>query len=313
MIWYIARRLLLAIPTIWAVMTVIFIVMRTLPGDPAYAILGDSATAEAVAALREELGLNKPVLQQYWEFLTGVVQGDLGTSLVFKAPVLGEMWRVLPFTLELTVAAIVIGATIGVPLGIVSALHRNALIDYLTRTLSLLGLSFPVFFAAIVLILIFSIELRWFPVISSGNAPGIMGRLEHLALPAVAASLGLIAVTTRATRSAMLEVLGEDYIRTAKSKGAPQRLIVYRHALRNALIPVVTVIGLYFGLVIGNSVLIEIVFNRPGLGKLIVGSLDTRDYPMVQGLLIVYAFLIIFTNLITDLTYGFLDPRVKRS
>ena len=313
MLRFVLRRALLAVPTLLAVVTVIFFAMRTLPGDPAYAILGDGATAESIAALRERLGLDRPILAQYLTFLGGLARGDLGTSLVFNAPVWRELWRVLPFTLELTLAAILIGTAIGVPLGIVSALRRNGIVDYATRVLSLLGLSFPVFFAGILLILLFSIQLGWFPVISSGNAPGLGGRLQHLALPAVAASLGLIAVITRATRSAMLEVLGLDYMRTARAKGLPRRIVVWRHALRNALIPVVTVIGLYFGLVIGNSVLIEIVFNRPGLGKLIVGSLDTRDYPMVQGLLVVYAALVILTNLVTDLAYGLLDPRVKRA
>ena len=313
MLRFVLRRLLLAIPTLLAVVTVIFFVMRTLPGDPAYAILGDNATAEAVSALRERLGLDRPILEQYVQFVGGLLTGDLGTSLVFNAPVLRELGRVLPFTLELTAAAVLLGAVIGVPLGIVSALNRNGPIDYVTRILSLLGLSFPVFFAGILLILLFAIRLDWFPVISSGNAPGFAGRLHHLALPAIAASLGLVAIITRATRSAMLEVLGEDYVRTAEAKGLPIRVIVIRHAFRNALIPVVTVIGLYFGLVMGNSVLVEIVFNRPGLGKLIVGSLDTRDYPMVQGLLVVYSFFIVLTNLLTDLTYGLLDPRVKRS
>ena len=257
--FFVARRLAVSAPTILAVLTVIFFAMRTLPGDPAYAILGDIATAEAVEALREKLGLNLPVGQQYLDFITGILQGDLGQSLVFNRPVLGEIARVLPYTIELTIASILIGCVIGIPLGILSALYRNRMFDYITRVLS------------------------------------------------------LVAMMTRATRSSMLEVLGEDYIRTARAKGAPRRIVVMRHALRNALIPVVTIVGLYFALIIGNSVLIETVFTRPGLGSLIIGSLDNRDYPMVQGLLVVYALIIVVVNLLTDLSYSLIDPRVKRS
>ena len=311
--FFIARRLLLSVPTILAVLTVIFFAMRTLPGDPAYAILGDIATAEAIEALRERLGLNLPVSQQYFDFLLGIFQGDFGTSLVFGRPVLGEILRVLPFTLELTFASIIIGSVVGIPLGVLSALYRNRLLDYITRVVSLIGFSIPVFFTAILLILAFAVHFRWFPVISSGNSAGFSGRINELVLPALTGALSLMAMMTRATRSSMLEVLGEDYVRTARAKGAPPSIIVIRHALRNALIPVVTIIGLYFALIIGNSVLIETVFTRPGLGSLIIGSLDNRDYPMVQGLLVIYALIIVVVNLATDLSYSVIDPRVKRS
>ena len=306
------RRLLLAIPTLWAVLTLVFVAIRTLPGDPALAILGDNATAEAIAALRERLGLDRPVWLQYADFLGGLATGDLGNSLVYGRPVLGELLRVLPLTLELTAASILLGSLVGIPLGIVSALHRNRLIDYLTRLFSLLGFSFPVFYAAILLILVFSVWLPWFPVISAAGDGGVASRLHDLVLPAIAGALGLVAMITRATRSALLEVLGEDYIRTARAKGLSRRTIILRHALRNALIPVVTLIGLYFALIIGNSVLIETVFTRPGLGTLIVGSLDNRDYPMVQGLLVVYALIVIVVNIAVDLSYAALDPRVER-
>ena len=311
--FFVARRLAVSAPTILAVLTVIFFAMRTLPGDPAYAILGDIATAEAVEALREKLGLNLPVGQQYLDFITGILQGDLGQSLVFNRPVLGEIARVLPYTIELTIASILIGCVIGIPLGILSALYRNRMFDYITRVLSLVGFSIPVFFAAILLILLFAVQLRWFPVISSGQSSGFGGSFRELFLPALTGALSLVAMMTRATRSSMLEVLGEDYIRTARAKGAPRRIVVMRHALRNALIPVVTIVGLYFALIIGNSVLIETVFTRPGLGSLIIGSLDNRDYPMVQGLLVVYALIIVVVNLLTDLSYSLIDPRVKRS
>lgn len=309
---FVVRRLAVAIPTLLAVLTVVFFAMRTLPGDPAYAILGDIATAEAVAALREKLGLDRPLAAQYLSFVTGILRGDLGTSLVFGRPVLDEIARVLPYTIELTVASIALGCLAGIPLGVLSALHRNRTLDYVTRVLSLIGFSIPVFFTGILLILLLAVKLGWFPVISSGQGTGLGGGLRELVLPTLTGALSLMAMMTRATRSSMLEVLGEDYIRTASAKGAPRNVIVLRHALRNALIPIVTVVGLYFALIIGNSVLIETVFTRPGLGTLIIGSLDNRDYPMVQGLLVVYAAIIVVVNLLTDLTYGFIDPRVKR-
>ena len=185
----------------------------------------------------------------------------------------------LPFTLELTFASIIIGSAVGIPLGVLSALYRNRLLDYITRVVSLIGFSIPVFFTAILLILAFAVHFRWFPVISSGNSAGFSGRINELVLPALTGALSLMAMMTRATRSSMLEVLGEDYVRTARAKGAPPSIIVIRHALRNALIPVVTIIGLYFALIIGNSVLIETVFTRPGLGSLIIGSLQMNHWP----------------------------------
>jgi len=310
---FVVRRILSAMPTLLAVLTVIFFAIRTLPGDPALAILGDNATDAAIAALREKLGLNLPVWRQYLDFLGGLLRGDLGTSLVNGRGVLSELLRVLPHTLTLTLASILIGTVIGVPLGIISALHRNRLIDYVTRVFSLLGFSFPVFYAGIMLILIFAVWLPWFPVIGSSSSGGVGTTLHALVLPAVAGSLGLIAMITRASRSSLLEVLGDDYIRTARAKGLPEKTVLYRHALRNALIPVVTVIGLYFALIIGNSVLIETVFTRPGLGSLIIGSLDNRDYPMVQGLLVAYAAIVIVVNIVTDLTYSIIDPRIGQT
>ena len=205
----------------------------------------------------------------------------------------------------------ILNAWIGVPLGVWSALHRNALVDYVTRVVSLLGLSFPAFVMAIMLLLVFAIQLHWLPVISSGGDGSLGDRALHLVLPATNLGIIMAAYITRVTRSSMLEVLGEDYIRTARAKGVPSAAVVWRHCLRNALIPVITVVGLYLGILIGNSVLTEIVFNRPGLGKLIVGALTQRDYTMLQGLMVVYTFVIVVVNLLTDLTYGFIDPRVK--
>lgn len=312
MVKFIAKRLLYAIPTLIAVLTVVFIIVRIVPGDPAIVILGDSATTEALEAMRERLGLNDPLSTQYFDFLFAALKGDLGSSLVSGKPVMAAVLNVLPYTLELTIAGVVLGIICGIPFGVMAALNRNSYVDYLTRSFSLLGLSFPGFYSAILLILVFSLQFDWFPVISDPQMGDPMERLYHLVLPAINLGLIMMAYITRATRSSMLEVLGEDYIRTAKAKGVPAMIVLFRHALRNALIPIITVIGLYLGVLIGNSVLTEIVFNRPGLGKLIVGALNDRDYSMLQGLMVVYAFFIVVTNLLTDLTYGFTDPRVKR-
>jgi ABC-type dipeptide/oligopeptide/nickel transport system permease component len=311
MLRFTARRLLFAIPTLLAVMTMVFVLVRIVPGDPAQTILGDQASAEALQIMRERLGLDRPLWEQYFEFMGGALTGDWGQSMVTGKPVLSEILRVLPYTLELTLASLVIGAVIGVPLGAWSALHRNQWIDYVTRVGSLLGLSFPAFVSAILLLIAFSIQLRWFPVISGGSRASFSDWALSLALPAINLGLIMAAYITRVTRSSMLGALGEDYIRTARAKGVPMRVIVWRHAMRNALIPVVTVVGLYLGILIGNSVLTEIVFNRPGLGKLIVGALGQRDYTLLQGLMVIYTFVIVVVNLLTDLTYGLIDPRVK--
>jgi ABC-type dipeptide/oligopeptide/nickel transport system permease component len=311
MIKFVANRFLLSIPTLLAVLTIVFLIARVIPGDPAAVILGDSASQEALQNLRHRLGVDQPLIKQYFDFLLGVFKGDIGESLITGTPVIREVMNVLPYTIDLTIAGVLIGVLFGVPLGIVTALHRNSAIDFISRIFSLLGLSFPAFYSAILLIIVFSLQLGWFPVISSGDLANPLQRLHHLVLPACNLGLIMIAYVTRATRSSMLDVLREDYMRTARAKGIPEMVILLRHALRNALIPVITVIGLYIGVLVGNSILTEIVFNRPGLGKLIIGALSQRDYTMLQGLMIVYSFIVVLTNLITDLTYGFSDPRVK--
>ncbi|HTZ37949.1 MAG TPA: ABC transporter permease [Stellaceae bacterium] len=312
MLTYVAKRLLVAVPTLLAVLTVVFFFVRIAPGDPAFIILGDQASPQALAAVRHQLGLDQPLLVQYATFLGQVLRGDLGTSLVTNHTVWSEVAAVIPYTIDLTVTALVIGVVLGLPLGVAAARARNSWIDYGARLLSLLGLSFPAFVSAILLLLAFAIELHWFPVISSGRLDNPAERLRSLALPALNLGLIMVAYVMRVARSSMLGVLGEDYIRTARAKGVPARVVIWRHALRNALIPVVTVVGLYLGVLIGNSVLTEIVFNRPGLGKLIVNSLNQRDYTMLEGMMVIYAFFIVVANLLTDLAYGLIDPRVKR-
>jgi ABC-type dipeptide/oligopeptide/nickel transport system permease component len=313
MIKFACNRFLLSIPTLLAVLTIVFLIARVIPGDPAAVILGDSASQEALENLRHRLGLDQSLMQQYIQFIIGVFRGNLGDSLVSGNSVMREVLNVLPYTIDLTLAGVLIGIVFGVPLGILTALYRNSFLDFIARIFSLIGLSFPAFYSAILLILVFALQLGWFPVISSGNLLDPVQRLHHLILPACNLGLIMVAYVTRATRSSMLDVLREDYMRTAKAKGIHGRVILFRHALRNALIPIITVIGLYIGVLVGNSVLTEIVFNRPGLGKLIIGALNQRDYTMLQGLMVVYSLIIVITNLITDLTYGFSDPRVKYS
>lgn len=313
MILYVVRRLLAAVPTLLAVLTLVFVLVRVVPGDPAIAILGDRATPDAVAALRSKLGVDRPLLTQYVEFVGRSLRGDFGTSMVTGRPIVTDVAAVLPHTIDLTLAAMVVGIVVGVPAGVAAARHRNRWVDVAARLLSLVGLSFPVFVSGIFLLLAFALHWRIFPVIGNANLMDPADRLVKLVLPALTLGLVMAAYITRVTRSAMLQVLGEDYMRTARAKGVPGRTIVWRHGLRNAAMPVVTVVGLYVGILMGNSVLTEIVFNRPGLGKVIVGALNQRDYTMLQGLMVIYCFLIVLVNLVTDLTYGFIDPRVKRA
>ena len=307
---FLVRRLAFACVTLFAVLTLVFVLVRIVPGDPAQLILGDQASREAIDALRHRLGLDLPLWDQYLVFLANALRGDWGVSMVSGQPVIGEVMKVLPWTIELTLVSLVIGVAIGVPGGVYAAIHRNRLVDYVVRVSSLLGLSFPIFVAAIILLLAFAIALPWFPVISARSG-SLQAWYQSITLPAV--SLGLItaAYITRVTRSAMLEVLSEDYVRTARAKGVPWRVVVWRHSLRNALIPIITVVGLYLGILIGNSVLTEIVFSRPGLGKLLIGALNQRDYPMLQGMMVIYTLVVVLVNLMTDLAYGFVDPRVK--
>lgn len=308
---FVLRRLGFAVVTLISVLTLVFFVIRVLPGDPAQVMLGDQASAASIATLRQKLGLDQPLTTQYLAFMSGALRGDLGNSMMTGRPVLQEVLRVLPYTIELTVAALVLGVVLGLPAGIWAAVNRNRIPDYVTRMVSLLGLSAPAFVSGILLLIVFAIILRWFPVISGGRATTFVGRMQELALPAINLALIMAAYVTRVTRSAMLEVLSQDYVRTAQAKGVPDFVVVWRHALRNCLIPVVTVVGLYLGILIGNSVLTEIVFNRPGLGKLIVGALAQRDYAMLQGMMVVYTLIVVLVNLATDLVYGLIDPRVQ--
>jgi glutathione transport system permease protein len=310
MIRYAVRRLLLAIPTLFAMLTVVFILVRLVPGDAAVAMLGDRASASTLAALRAELGLDQPVGVQYLRFMSDALHGDFGRSLSSGRTVVQEVAEVLPYTLELMLASVVVGVALGLPLGIFAALRRNRWPDYASRLLSLLGLSFPSFVSAILMLLAFAVWLQWLPVMSRASSDPLT-HLRNLILPALNLGLIMTAYITRVTRSSMLEVLGEDYIRTARAKGVRPMALILRHGLRNALIPIVTVVGLYFGTLIGNSVLTEIVFTRPGLGKLILGALQARDYTLLQGLMVIFATFVVLVNTVTDLVYAMVDPRVS--
>lgn len=308
---FLARRLLLAIPTLLLSMTLIFVLARIAPGDPALVILGDQASQESLNALRQKLGLDHSLTRQYLDFLTGVLSGDLGQSMVTSKSVWSELLAVIPYTIELTLAAIFLGVLFGVPLGVLAAVRRNQWPDAVARLFSLAGLSFPAFVTGILLLLAFAIQLPWFPVISAPRLDDPVDRIRNLALPALNLGLIMTAYVTRVARSSMLNVLGEDYIRTATAKGIGGTAVLWRHALRNAMIPVATVVGLYLGTMIGNSVLTEIVFNRPGLGKLLLGALNQRDYTMLQGLMVFFAGVIVLANTATDIAYGVIDPRVR--
>lgn len=311
MLGYTIRRILLAIPILLIVLTIVFLLVRVAPGDPAIAILGDYATKEAVEALREKMGLNAPLWLQYLRFLGDLFRGDLGRSMISGMPVAAQVAHDLPYTLQLTLSGIIFGALFGVPLGILTALRRNKLADYLGRTFSLAGLSFPTFYLGILLLLLFSIKLGLFPVIGGGDIHNLKDNLYHLFLPALTLGLIMTAYVTRMTRSAILNVLNEDYVRTARSKGLKERIVIYKHALKNALIPIISVIGVYSIVLIGGSIMVEIVFSRPGLGKMMVGAMQQRDYITLQSIMVIYSGFVVIINLLTDLAYGLVDPRIK--
>lgn len=311
MLRHIVKRLLLAIPTLLAVLTVIFIIVRVAPGDPAIAVLGDYASKEAIDSLRERMGLNVPLWRQYLDFLNGLLHGDLGKSLVTGRPVWQQISFVLPYTLELSAAAIVVALALGIPTGVITAVRRNTPVDYVGRVVSLLGLSVPAFYLGILLMYFFAVRFGLFPAVGAAKFSEPLANLHHLVLPAL--TLGFIetAYIARMTRSVMLGVLSDDYIRTARAKGLVERVVLVRHALRAALIPIISLVGIFTISLIGSSVLTEEVFARPGLGKLMVGATKQKDYTTLQAIMVIYALIIIVINLVVDLVYTWVDPRVR--
>ena len=310
---HILRRLLLAIPTLIVVITIIFVIVRVIPGDPARARLGDQASQEAVEQLQEELGLNQSIWAQYVDYMTGLAQGDLGKSLVNRAPAWDQIQTVLPHTIELTVVSILIALLIGVPTGVITAVKRNTWIDYTGRILSLAGLSAPAFYIGILLIYLFAAKLGWFPAIGAGDFSDPVDNLRSLVLPAITLGLVETAYVARMTRSVMLNVLSDDYVRTARAKGLTERSVLLKHALRAGLVPIVSLVGLFTVGLIGSSVLTEEVFARPGLGSLMVGATGQRDYTLLQAIMVVYALIIVLINIVVDLVYTMVDPRVRKA
>ncbi|MGD8399221.1 MAG: ABC transporter permease [Anaerolineae bacterium] len=313
MIRYVGTRLLLAVPVMLVVLTLVFFVIRVIPGDPAEAALGDYASREAVEALRERMGLNDPILVQYVRYLGNLLRGDFGNSLITGNSISDQVRYVLPYTLELTFASVLVGVSFGIPIGVLTAVKRNSFFDYVGRVVSLAGLSVPAFYLALLLIFVFAVRLGVLPAVGGGDLrEEPVESLRYLVLPALTLGLIMTASITRLTRSAMLNVLNEDYVRTARAKGLRERVVLLRHALRSALLPVVSVTGLWIASLIGDSVLTEFVFSRPGLGKMLVSSILQRDYTALQSIMVIYAGVVVVVNLITDLTYGFLDPRITR-
>lgn len=301
----------MAVPLLFVVVTLSFFLVRTAPSDPAQVRLGAYASEAAIQAMREEMGLNQPIWNQYVDYMSGLLSGDFGRSLVNQQRITPGLMRALSYTLQLTVAGMLLAVLLGIPSGVWTALERNRPIDYLGRTLSLIGLSFPSFFLGILLILMFSIWLGLFPVVGAGEDGDITSILRHLFVPAL--TLGLIQASyiARVTRSAVLNLVSADFVRTARSKGVRERKVIFKHVMRNASISVIGLIGLYAVVLIGGSLMVEIVFARPGLGRILIGALESRDYTVLQSVLAVYAGLVVLFNLLTDLVVGVIDPRVE--
>ena len=304
MLRFLARRLVLTIPVLFGVATLVFSLIHVIPGDPARAMLGDAASQEDVDALRERLGLNRPLAEQYGAFLGGIVRGDLGTSMRTGQPVVSQIVERMPATIELAAAAMFVAIGVAIPLGIIAAVWRGTVIDHAATTLALTGISIPNFWLGPLLAIVFAIELGWLPV--SGR-----GTMAHLVLPAISLGAALAAILARMTRATLLEELREPYVRAARARGASRVRAVLRHAFRNSLIPVVTLVGLQFGAVLTGAVITETVFSWPGVGRLLVQSIGFRDYPLVQGCILLIAVTYVAMNLITDLLYGVVDPRIR--
>jgi peptide/nickel transport system permease protein len=302
-IGYLGRRTLAAIPTLWGVATVVFLMARLLPGDPARVIAGVLASPTDVERIRHQMGLDQPLWIQYLDFMGSLLHLDLGTSAHTDAPVVEEIGSRLPYTIELAIIALVIAVTLGILAGIVAAVRRNTALDLIISGLSVFGVSMPVYWLGLMMIILFAIGLHLFPAAGADEPTSII-------MPAVTLALFSVGLIARMTRSSMLEVLGQDYVRTARAKGAPFRRVVFRHALRNALLPVMTVIGLQFGALLGGAVVTETVFAWPGVGRLLVDSIFFRDYPVVQGLVLMFGTTFVVINLLVDVLYAYVDPRI---
>jgi ABC-type dipeptide/oligopeptide/nickel transport system permease component len=304
MLRYLLRRLLLTIPVLLGVATLVFALIHLVPGDPAQSMLGEGASPQEVTALRHSLGLDRPLLSQYAAFLSGVARGDLGTSFRYGTPVAREIGARLYRTAQLAVAAMAVAICIAIPLGILAAVFRGTAVDYAAMTFALAGISMPNFWLGPLLAILFAVKLGWLPVAGTGS-------VGHLVLPAITLGAALAAILARMTRASLLEELRELYLTAARARGLSRTRAILVHAFRNSLIPIVTIVGLQFGAVLTGTIITETIFAWPGVGRLLIQSINFRDYPLVQGCILFISFTYVFVNLLTDLTYGFLDPRIR--
>jgi peptide/nickel transport system permease protein len=334
MLQYVLKRLLGLIPVLFGITIAVFLLLRLIPGDPAIVLAGERATPEQVAALRDQLGLNQPLLLQYFAFLGNLLRLNLGNSLISGIPVLEEIRMRWTATVELAIAAMFVAIVLGIPAGVLAAVQKNRWLDQVTMGGSLIGVSLPVYWLGLLLIYLFSVTLNWLPPsgrigIEGGltfqpitgfylldsllrlNLPVFVDVLAHLVLPALTLGTIPLAIVARITRSTMLDVLSQDYIRTAKAKGLPDRVVIFRHALKNALLPINTTIGLQFGTLLGGAILTETIFSWSGIGSWIYEGILARDYPVVQGGVVFVAIMFVLVNLLVDLSYGLVDPRVQ--
>jgi len=301
---YIVKRLFLLLPVVFGVVTLVFFLIHLIPGDPVEVMLGEQARVADREALRHALHLDRPLSEQYARYLEGLVRGDLGESVHTRKPVLKTILRRFPATLILTLASMLVAVLIAIPLGIASATRQYSIIDNASMFFALLGISMPNFWLGPLLILLFSIRLGWLPVSGTGG-------LAHLVLPAITLGTALAAILTRMTRANMLEVIRKQYILTARAKGLRERTVLYKHALRNALVPLITILGLQFGALLSGSIITETIFSWPGIGRLIIEAVNRRDYPVVQGCVLLISLSYVLVNLATDLFYGIADPRIR--
>ncbi|MCP4286018.1 MAG: ABC transporter permease [Gammaproteobacteria bacterium] len=304
MFHYVVKSLVSPLPVLLGISFLLFFMLRALPGDPAQVLAGQMATDEDIEIMRHQLGLDKPVYIQYGLFLARLSKLDLGRSARTQNPVIQEVWARLPNTILLAVVAITLACVFGIPAGIISAVRPYTFLDYLVTSTALFGMSMPVFWLGLMLVVVFSVILQWLPA-------GGIGTWKHVILPSVTLAAAVLAFIARMTRSSMLEVLSQDYITTARSKGLKEQVVIIKHALTNALIPIITVVGLQFGMLLGGAVLTETVFAWPGLGRLIVDAILARDYPVIQGTILIFGLLYILVNLLVDILYALIDPRIR--
>lgn len=314
---YILRRLLLALFCLFMVTLIVFFAMRLLPGDPIIIYIGQSQQIsaldeEGIAKLRKEFGLDKPILIQYLKWVSGVVRFDFGDSIFYHMPVSTILWERFPVTINLGLYAFVLSTLFGIIAGTLAAVRRSKLADRIVTPLTYVGICVPVFWLGILMIYLFGLKLRWLPIIGyTSPFDDFWMSIKQALMPVICLTVGALAATARQMRSSMLEVVRQDYIRTAWSKGFSERMIIMRHALKNSLIPVVTVLGLHLGFILGGSVIVETVFSVPGIGQLMVDSIFSQDYAVVQSCTLIFAVIVIFANLIVDMSYGWLDPKVQ--